>query len=110
LLGTRTSSPVVSAHVFNLGGEEAHSPLDRLRKELSVESRGIMRVGLNNSQPPCLEWSHMKLPNLRLSVILFILAGAMFFVAAAMGKRVVFCGVGIAFIGIGIAYIIRARK
>jgi len=34
----------VYRHVLNRGGQGVHSPLDRLRKGLSVESRGIMRT------------------------------------------------------------------
>ena len=35
---------MVYAHVLNRGGQGVHSPLDQLRKGLSVESRGIMRT------------------------------------------------------------------
>jgi len=35
---------MVYTHVLNRGGQGVHSPLDRLRKGLSVESRGIMRT------------------------------------------------------------------
>jgi len=31
-------------HVLKRGGRGVHSPLDRLRKGLSVQSRGIMRT------------------------------------------------------------------
>ncbi len=35
---------MVYAHVLNRGRQGVHSPLDRLRKGVSVESRGIMRT------------------------------------------------------------------
>ncbi len=35
---------MVYTHVLNRGGRGVHSPLDRLRKRVSVESRGIMRT------------------------------------------------------------------
>lgn len=36
---------MVSAHVLNLGGPSVHNPLDRLRRELSVERWRIMQAG-----------------------------------------------------------------
>ena len=35
---------MVYTHVLNRGGRGVDSPLDRLRKGISVESRGIMRT------------------------------------------------------------------
>jgi site-specific recombinase XerC len=45
LLGHKDiNTTMVYTHGLNRGGQGAHSPLDRLRKGLSVESRGIMRT------------------------------------------------------------------
>jgi site-specific recombinase XerD len=45
LLGHKDiKTTMVSTHVLNRGGRGVHSPLDRLRKGLSGESRGIMRT------------------------------------------------------------------
>ena len=45
LLGHKAiKTTIVYTHVLNRGGHGVHSPLARLRKRLSVESRGIMRT------------------------------------------------------------------
>jgi hypothetical protein len=38
-------TPMVLTHMLSRGGRGVHSPLDRLRKELSVERRRMMRAG-----------------------------------------------------------------
>ena len=45
LLGHKEiKAAMVYTHVLNRGGQGVHSPLDWVRKGLSVESRGIMRT------------------------------------------------------------------
>ena len=45
LLGHKdVQTAMAYTHVLNRGGRGVHSPLDRLRKGVSVESWGIMRT------------------------------------------------------------------
>ncbi|MGB7620961.1 MAG: hypothetical protein WBN92_01300 [Terriglobia bacterium] len=52
----------------------------------------------------------MKTEQLKLSGILFLIAGVAFFAAYLFSKQVAFVGVGAAFIAIGSLYITKSKK